>query len=190
MEGFLLKTTTCQGYALAIGGLCCKGTASLHQQQFEKINELQYGNLQDIYLVDYHLSREIASLALPSLHIIGATLTIENMTEATGGILGNPYSNITSASGEIEEIATGVFQFALPGGPGIVLWGNYLVSNQIFRYALDKYHTGPKNRFQSVKDLLHATGITKYIMVSDGSGPQHFGCIAIGDGIKNYYVEI
>lgn len=179
LEGFVLKTTTQQGFPVAVGGLCQKGTASEQKKRLSAIDEIIYPQPCDLYAVDSILARKMKALALPSLLIVGATICIPGIPLPTGGILGNPHEEATSASGVLEEVLPGIYLITLPAGPGIALWTSYDQAQGL----LEKMHSlaikDSALRFARVQDMLSQTEIDQYILVSDGSGPGQKGEIIV-----------
>lgn len=184
-ETFLLKTVSEDGYSVIIGGICPKGKRQEAIQAYSLINKARLGQSKDEFLIDYVLAEAITKISPKWVKLVGASIHVENIGERTGGIIGDPFAEYESATGNIEEISTGLFLISLPGGPGIAFVGTYddaIVLEKIIRES----NMTQDMRIKSVlRKLNEISGI--YILVADGSGKESFGGIYISDNNGKEY---
>lgn len=169
-----------------IGGICNRNKKFEAINAYEKIKKVNLGQYKDEFLIDYVLAKAIEDLSPKCVRVVGASIHINGVKYATGGIIGNPLQKCESANGDIEEIEPGLFLISIPGGHGIAFSGTYeqaVALKKIILYGNE--HT----QEAKIKELLNKVDkMTKlYLFVVDGTGDKSIGRIFVSDNYgKNY----
>lgn len=183
-ESFLLKTLTKDKFSIIVGGFCPKGKKLEASNIYEKISEFMLGQSKDEYIIDYTLAEAVKKISPEWVPVVGASVSIDNIKNKTGGIIGSPREQNESAQDEIEEIITDIYLISFPGGPGAAFKGSYSdgleLKNILIEYKKGKYDIDIViNKLSAITDL--------YILVEDGSGYMSRGGIYVSDNNGKHY---
>lgn len=126
------------------------------------------------------MAKAIEDLSPKCVVVVGASIHINGVKCATGGIIGSPFQECESANGDIEEIEPGLFLISLPGGPGIAFSGTYEQGVMLKKIIL---HGNEHTQEAKIKELLNKMDkMTKlYLFVVDGTGNKSIGRIFVSD---------
>lgn len=176
---FTFKGTTKQGYQIVGAGICSEENSDDIGEAFENINgiDMKINDTNNPYLIDKVLFESIMSISPENVLAIGASFHVPEVTERTGGILGNPSLEMDSADGLGENIGNGLSVAAYPGGPGIIIEGDCHLAKEIISMV------NPEQRGNLVVKILidafQEKNVELAIIVIDGSGSVEAGCVAI-----------
>lgn len=177
-ESVALQMITNEGYALAVGCICMRGTSGFWAERFQILKKLKVAK-DDIYNIDYVIARALQIISNESLLLAGCTLDTGSALapeESTGGVLGCPRNDICSATGEREVLPDGFSMYSAPGGPGLVAQADPIIVEHTAR-AIQMFG---RDRADSrrILELLNSAGIDTCLLVCDGTGSQAQGCLA------------
>jgi hypothetical protein len=177
LESVAIKLMTEEGFPMAVGGICLPGTAAYWEERLRELASLRVSG-GDIYKVDDVLARAIRNIADESLLIAGCSLDarVELTTgESTGGVLGCPRDAISSAPDSCEILPEGFSMYTSAGGPGLAALADTASTE---RAALAVQALGSGASGKAILDCIRMAGIDTFLFVSDGSGPEAYGCLA------------
>ncbi len=163
---------------MAVGGICLPGTAAYWEERLRELASLRVSG-GDIYKVDDILARAIRNIADESLLIAGCSLDARvglTLGESTGGVLGCPRNAISSAPGSCEILPEGFSMYTSAGGPGLAALADTVTTE---RAAIAVQALGNVASGEAILDCLRIAGIDTFLLVSDGSGPEAYGCLAV-----------
>lgn len=183
-ETFLLKTKTLDDLSVIVGGFCPKGKNEDTVSTYMKLNNYEFGQSKDVYMIDYLLADAIKQISPSWVIVVGASISINGVNASSGGIIGNPFKQVESANEEIEELHKGIFLISLPGGPGVAFFGKYKDGIMLKNKILD-YKSGNCSIESILCELDKISNL--YILVEDGCGFMNCGGIYVSDyqGEKN-----
>jgi hypothetical protein len=117
--------------------------------------------------------------AVPRPFIIGCTIGIPGMEGPSGGVLGNPNSEVLSAEGRMEDYERDWKVLTYPGGPGLAFQekdkGVFLPD------AIDIKNKASKGKYLLL-DLAaqaYSSGVEEFLAITDGTGKDVSGSAII-----------
>lgn len=165
-ETFQLELHTCEGYALSIGGMVPIGYSSKTVNAFKALEHLAL-NTKDIYLIDFILSKAISDAAPPWTQVVGASIKVPGVSESTGGIIGNPFSQATSSDDGMEALDENLWLIAYAGGPGIAFESGRETADHVAS-ELNRYKMTLSLNKERLYQILEP--VDHFIAVFDGTG--------------------
>ena len=165
---FVSKYQSADQIPVIIGGICEVGSETVCCQAFEAVKNNYLSLSRDIYAVDYILSESVAKASPKEALVVGATVHIPQVTERTGGIVGNPHAPAESCDGEIEWVNDDIFVVAFPGGPGAACVGSKEKAQQINAF-LNQNFASQEEKIQAFEKKLESL-VSIFVLVADGSG--------------------
>ncbi|MDL2258410.1 hypothetical protein LJC42_04575 [Eubacteriales bacterium OttesenSCG-928-K08] len=175
-DGFLLSIKTKEGHPIAVGGLCEQGYEAACLNDFLALKKLLFPAGKNIITVDEILAQALSTLSKQYVWAVGAAVSIPGYNLATGGVIGSPHENSSSAAGNIEDIGHGLFLFSNPGGPGFVVEAKKEQAERLFSEGSKLCCYGKD--IKSAAEFLHREGFC-FLAVADGTGTQNGG-VAVG----------
>lgn len=186
-ETFLLKTHSLDGCTVVVGGICRKGKKEEAVKAYSQIEDVPLAKSKDEFIIDVILADSLKKLTCEGTIIIGASVRVDGVEGLTGGIIGNPEEENQSSDEEVEEIFSGLYMLAMPGGPGIVFAGSYSDGMKIKDIVIEEkkdngsYISNIINKLDTLSNL--------YVVVQDGSGYSASGGVYVSDGSgKNFEI--
>lgn len=178
-EGVALYIPARDGLKIAVGGICHKGFASYWRQRFQELEKLGLHPAYDVYDVDLMLAQALASLSADSLLLAGASAYAPGLAKtaglSTGGVLGDPRQQSSSAADDCQQLPQGFAMYAAAGGPGLAAIADFATLRELaHRGKEDFLYFGGKN-WQS---LLRQYQVDTGILVLDGTGIGT-GCLSV-----------
>ncbi|MCY6484124.1 hypothetical protein OW763_07125 [Clostridium aestuarii] len=174
LKCFLFNEVTEQGYKFLCTGICSQYAEQDIKNLSEQIKKIKLKVKDDPFYIDYILAIHLQKVCAETIYGVGLTIKIPGIIKNTGGVIGNPHMNPTSAEGLSENIGHGLSTAAYSGGPGIIIEGSIEHAEKILRAASEEM-SGMKV-LELMKDKAVALGINKAIMICDGSGIKSSGC--------------
>lgn len=184
-ETFLLKTHSLEGCSVVVGGICHKGKKQEAVKIYSQIENVLLAKSKDEFLIDVILSDSLKKLTPEWVIILGASIHVNGIKKASGGIIGNPLEENRSSDEEIEEVFPGLHMITMPGGPGIVFAGSHSDGIKIKEMIIKNknenslYIDNIINKLDTFSNL--------YIIVQDGSGSFAGGGIYASDNYGKYF---
>jgi hypothetical protein len=184
LESVAIKLMTEEGFPMAVGGICLPGTANYWEERLRELASLRVSG-GDIYKVDDTLARAIRNIADETLLIAGCSLDARvglTLGESTGGVLGCPRDTISSAPDSCEMLPEGFSMYTVAGGPGLAALADTATTE---RAAMAVQALGSVASGEAILDCIRIAGIDTFLLVSDGSGPEAHGCLAVASPGKS-----
>lgn len=186
---FPLKGYTKQKYPFA-AAIICSGDAAAgiektiahHMSNFETAAGI------NCFELDYRLAYHVKKVSPANLYAIGITIRVPDIPGPTGGIIGDPLREISSAGGEIEEIGHGLVAAAFPGGPGLVIRGSRHTAQSLIKNVNDG-DQGLQPLMTLQKKALESN-VSLGIMVTDGTGVSSPGAVLCINGSSIEYYQL
>ncbi len=186
MDIFVGKGKTKNQYEILFCGICSKGMGDKCLKRYKDgLLNLEIKKTSDEYFLDVCLTNIVVSLADENIKAVGASIFMEGIELRSGGIIGNPFSEVQSADDEIEILGDNLFCIAFSGRIGMVFQGSE--SDGIFlkeklSLIMDNENNVIVSETVKIIDLIS----DKYILVSDGSGKGGYPYVCGRSG-KNFY---
>lgn len=174
-ETFVTEEISIDGFKVLVGGICLKGCLKEVLSSYKKINELVLYQSKDIYMIDYILAEQISRISPSCVVTVGATIHIEGVELATGGVIGSPFEDNDSADGLLEKINDDIYMVAAPGNLGIAYIGEIEFGKEIEKYLLND-DISQENSIKEVEKMADEQNVD-YFIVSDGCGNNRKGMI-------------
>ena len=178
-EGFAVAVTTRQGYSLAAGGICERGTAAYWKERFYALAAVKIDG--DIRATDLALARALQDLAEDSLCLAGCSVNTGTGLPAgirTGGVLGCPREAPASAKDACEELPDGFSLFTAAGGPGLAALAEPATTE---RAVAGVRELGKDASATDIGNCLASFGLKTFLFVADGTGADARGCVIAGN---------
>lgn len=172
---------------LAVVGFAEESAVRQCRDRLQRLKKTAFRS-SDPYSIDLTLVNELKKAADESVAVIGATVRVHEGASpycATGGVIGSPFDETSSAQEMIEELAQGLLLFSRPGGPGFVAQ----CSRELAMCAVKALEPlGEMGDNGTGADILvnffEEEGVERYIVISDGSAAKNAGA-AIGRSTGN-----
>lgn len=188
-EVFSLALKSKDDIPVIICGICLAGMKKIHLDNYRNVKEYELGNSKDIFSIDYNLSEIICRLAKNGVIAVGASVKIEGVFDRTGGIVGNPFEDATSALGDIEIINEDIFVLSAAGSPGIAFCGENCDALKLNEYLLKTENLSQDERIDGVLKIAREVTDT-FIIVSDGTGIGSVGKVIISDYNGEEFIKL
>lgn len=180
-ESFAVELATRQGYPLAAGGICRRGTAVFWKERFCALASIRLAG--DAYSIDYTLARALRDLADDSLPVAGCSVKAAGLVlppgVRTGGVLGCPWRPPASAENGSERLPGGFSLHADAGGPGLAALAEPEETERAFLAARA---LGDRVPVTAIAECLFSHGLVTFLFVADGTGPAGVGPGKISPG--------
>lgn len=185
-RSYFFRTITVQGYEII--------TAGLYRALKRPDTSLLENNLHDLQIrenalfeTDYQLARAVVEGGKEIFQFVGACLSADIAgIHSTGGIIGNPNSEINSSEGELENMGDGFLMLSYSGSPGVLFRNRREIQQSelvdMIRLSSKKADAGEALSHY----LLQAAPNDPFIVVCDGCN-RAGGYIAVYDG--NYHFD-
>jgi hypothetical protein len=184
-ESFLAKYKTVDGYSVVVGGFCDQGGATICLESFKALSSVTFGISGDGVLIDAQLARLLRKHAPLELRIVAASIHIPGATEVCGGVIGDVFSEDTSAEGDFVELSDTIFGFALPGVAAAMMIGKKEDAIKLYEAAKRCFVEAPHTSSQINKFIALASDYSgQIIFVSDGTGGA-VGCIYLQESNRS-----
>lgn len=184
-EVFSLKLNSKDNVPVIICGICFVGKKEILIEHYNKVKEYEIGKSKDIFVIDYALSDIICKIATKDVLAVGASLKVDGVFERTGGIIGNPFEEVSSAEGDIETINEDIFVISSAGSPGIAICGSYFDAVKINNYLMESEFASQNSRISGVLKIAREVTDT-FVLVSDGTGEGSVGRVIVSDFAGEY----
>ncbi len=167
------------GLEIVVAGICEAGTRAYWQERFGQLETLGLHSAYDIYDVDEMLAGALSSLATDTLVMVGASAWAPDLEKtlglSTGGVLGDPREENSSAQGECEVLENGFAVYTAPGGPGLAALA---APEELCQGAELGRGDFLLNGGRNWPLLLRHWGVDTGILVLDGTGGVP-GCVSV-----------
>lgn len=186
ISSFMFSEHTVNNYSVIGAGLCLSTYKhAIASEIKEKIRELDMKAAEDPFYVDYILASYIKKISPRHLFAVGLSICIPGVKGPTGGVIGNPFQSISSASGISEYIDNGLSTAAYPGGPGIIIKGTPELAETIIK-TVNPGDGGIKTLSKMVETTMKFS-VSIGIIVTDGTGTINPGVAAtIDNGVAKF----
>lgn len=177
---FMFTEQTINNYSVIGAGICQSAYKDVIASEIkEKISELDMKTADNPFYVDYILASYVKKISPNYLFAVGLSIYIPGVGGPTGGIIGNPFQSISSASGVSEYIDNGLSAAAYPGGPGIIIKGTPELAETIIK-IVNPGDSGIKTLSKMVETAMKFS-VNIGIMITDGTGSVNPGAAAAID---------
>lgn len=186
ISSFMFSEHTVNNYPVIGAGLCLSADKHAVASEIkEKIRKLDMKVAEDPFYVDYILASYIKKISPKHLFAIGLSICIPGVIGPTGGIIGNPFQSISSASGISEYIDNGLSTASYPGGPGIIIKGTPEMAERIIK-TVNPGDSGIKTLSKMVETTMKFS-VSIGIIVTDGTGSVNPGAaVSIENGTVKF----
>lgn len=186
ISSFMFSEHTMNGYPVIGAGICPSAYKNTIASEIkEKITKLDMKVIDDPFYIDYTLAAYVKKVSPDYLYAVGLSIYIPGVEGPTGGIIGNPFQCISSASGISEYADNGLSVAAYPGGPGIIINGTPELAESIIRNV--NPGEGGVKILSELAEITMKSSVNIAIMVTDGTGSVNPGTVAaIDNGIIKF----
>jgi len=186
---FLLKGYTKQQYPYAGAIICPRdAVAGIGKIITHHMSNFEIAGGINCFELDYRLAYHVKEVCSGDLYAIGVTIRVPDIPGPTGGIIGDPLQEISSAGGASEEIGHGLAAAAFPGGPGLVVRGNRETAQSLIKNV--------NNGDQGLRPLMILqkkaveSNVSLGIMLTDGTGVSSPGAVLCINGKSVEYYQL
>lgn len=161
------------GVAWAGCVLCHAGRIADVQALARRFEDYRPAPGDDVFDVDRRLAAFTAGIFRGVAQAVGVSLRLPSGPGPCGGIIGDPGTTLSSASGTVEPLGNGLHLAAHPGGPGLVVAAGREIAAGVLA-GLPPGASGPA-AMDRLAAALGNEGIELALAVADGTGPGQQG---------------
>lgn len=174
---FLCRGRTQDGLLMAVGGLYAGESDRDPETVFrEEVPRFSTRGSTDGFFVDYLLAEFIRTHAPGTILVAAASIHVPGMDEG-GGVIGSPAIEPASASGNLEELAPGLYCLALPGRFGAAFMCDAAQAS-VVAGLLTRASTATPTSLSTLLTQLEASA-DAYIFCADDSRSGQIGGVAV-----------
>lgn len=175
MKTFLYSSTTKDGHEFAVVGICKKEHVKMCQEPYKALESVEIGKNKSEYFIDSMLSNYIKKFSNPYAIAVGATIKASEIGLCCGGIIGNPFIETESASGQLEVVGNNIYVAAIPGRFGAAFQSDYNKAKEVHEKLLKINDVQLSEAVYKAADILEP--MNTFLLVSDGSGEGSYGAV-------------
>lgn len=161
------------GIPVVVAGIYKDGDNNKILDCYSKLSEKNINITKDIFMIDYILAETVSKLSPKEVVAVGATIHIDGISLATGGVIGNPFEESDSAEGLLEKINDDIYVVASPGNMGIAFVGNEKLGKKLEDFLSDET-LSQEECIKKVQEIGEKE-CDLYFIISDGCGEGRNG---------------